>query len=239
MNKKLKAALKSGFTPPPSRKRDIFINSISYPKATFSEVILSQVGFIRKRVWLLFAGCLCYAFLYGNYAYMPNNVIAGISAILPLLSLCVVTEIYKSMAFNMEEMELACKYNLQKITLMRIGILGTISFAVLLAIVALAGKSDYGTLRNAVYIMVPFLLSSYLSLLIISKIPYKEAIYVCAVVSGLISFLLLISSTNFNFIYNLNFVSLWGISFGVLLGLLTLGIVRFSKKQEELQWNCV
>ncbi len=235
--KVLKSALKQNFAPPPAQRREQFLNSISYPKAQPGEVLMSQIGFIRKRVWLLFFICVCFAFFYTELSNVPKNIISIISAILPIISLGTITEIYKSTAHNMCEMELACKHNLSKITLMRLGILGTVSFVMLLLFVAIAYKSDFGTLRNTVYIAVPYLLTSYLSLLIICNLRTKETIYVCGAVSFAVSVFIMIANNNYKFIYNSNFTFIWVITFAMLIGLLTYNFIRFVKLQEEIQWN--
>ncbi len=237
MDRKLKSALKQNFTPPPSQHSEQFINSISYPKAKFSEVLISQIGFIRKRVWFLFVLSVCFAFFYTEFANVSENSVSGVSAILPLFSLATITEIHKSTSHNMDEMELACKHNLSKITLMRLGILGTISFIMLILLVGIVGESDFGTLRNTVYIAVPYLLTSYISLLIISKLRTKETIYVCATVSGAVSVFTFMANSNYKFIYNADFTFIWIITFAVLIALLSYSLIRFSKLQEELQWN--
>ncbi len=237
MDRRLKSALKQNFTPPQAQRREQFINRILYPKAKFSEVLISQIGFIRKRVWMLFVICSCFAFFYTEFANVSEDIVSGVSAILPLFSLATITEIYKSTSHNMDEMELVCKHNLSKITLMRLGILGTISFIMLILLVAIVGESDFGTLRNTVYIAVPYLLTSYISLLIISKLRTKETIYVCAAVSGAVSVFIFMANRNYKFIYSADFTFLWVITFAVLMGLLAYSLIRFTKSQEELQWN--
>ncbi len=239
MDKKLKSALKQNFAPPPSQQKEAFISSISYPKAKPSELLICQIGFIRKRVWLLFALSVCCAFFYTELAVMPENIVVGVSAFLPLFSLVTISEIYKSSAYNMAETELACKHNLPKITLMRLGILGTVSFVMLLLFVAIAYKNDFGALRNTIYITVPYLLSSYISLLLIAKLRTKETIYVCAAVSFAVSIFTFIANSNYRFIYKADFTFIWLIIFALLIGLLTVSLIRFIKSQEELPWNCV
>lgn len=237
MDKRLKSALKQSFVPPPAQQREQFINSISYLKAPFGEVLISQITFIRKRVWFLFVLCVCFVFYYTTYAKVPENIVMGVSAILPLVSLCTVTEIYKSTACNMEETELACKYNLPKIILMRIGILGIVSFVMVVLFVIIIGKNSFGMFRNTIYISVPYLLSSYLSLLVISKLRSKETVYVCALISGVISLFIMAAHNNYKFIYNADFIFIWVVTFAILAALLFYRLIRFTKLQEELQWN--
>jgi hypothetical protein len=237
MDRKLKSALKQSFSSPPTKQRNQFVNSISYPKARFREVVISQIGFIRKRVWILFVLSTCFSFAYTEFVSVPESIVAAVSAILPLFSLCTVTEIYKSTAYNMEETELACKYNLPKIALIRLSILGAVSFLLLILLVVIVGKSDFGTFRNMIYLAVPYLLSSYSSLLVISKLHTKETIYVCAAISGMISIFIVTASINYRFIYDVDFTFMWIITFVVLIGLLSFSLIRFTKSQEDLQWN--
>ncbi|MTI47289.1 MAG: hypothetical protein FH761_05580 [Firmicutes bacterium] len=237
MDRKLKQELKQSLTPPPTRHKAEFINSISYPKARFREVLFSQIGFIRKRVWLFYVLATCFAYFYTTVVKVPANIVAVVSAILPLFSLCIITEIYRSTAYNMAETELACKYNLQKITLMRLGILGTASFVMLILLVIIAGKNDLGVFRNSVYIGVPYLLSSYLSLEIISRFRSKETIYVCMAVCCAVSVFMMIANNLYQFIYSVQFITLWVGTFMVLMALTLFSFNQFIKSQEELQWS--
>lgn len=237
MNKKLKSALTQSFTPPPTQHMEEFINNIPYPKASFSKVVISQILFIQKRIWLLFMLSICFAFCYTQFINVPENIVAAVSAVLPFFSLCTIAEVFKSAACNMEEMELACKYNLTKIMLMRLGVLGTVSFIMLALFVLIVGKSDFGMFRNIIYITVPYLLSSYLSLSIISKYHSKETIYVCATISGTVSLVMVLAGSSYKFIYNSDYIATWVALFAVLVALLFYSLIRFTKSQEELQWN--
>lgn len=237
MDKKLKTVLKQSFIPPPAQHKKRFIDSIAYPKASFLEVVISQTLFIRKRIWLSFMLSVCFAFLYTHYMNVPVDIVGGVSAILPFFSLCMVAEIYKSTACSMEEMELACKYNLAKIMLMRMGVLGTVSFIMLVLLVIMAGKNDFGLFRNTIYISVPYLLTSCLSLSVISKFRSRETIYVCAAISGAISTLTVLASINYQFVYHIDFLHVWITIFIVLVCMLSYSIIRLPKLQEELQWS--
>lgn len=237
MDKKLKSVLKQSFTPPPTQHREQFINSIAYPKACVREVFFAQIMYIRTRVWIFFMLIIGIAFFYTQFAKVSEHIVAGVSALLPFFSLCAVTEIYKSTAYNMEEMELACKNNLSKITLMRIGILGTVSFILLVLLGVIVGNNDYGVFRNSIYLGVPYLLSAYISLLIIAKFRAKETVYVCAVISGAVSICMMIVRSSYSFIYNFDFTAIWVIAFILFAVLLFYSLIRFTKSREELQWN--
>jgi len=237
MDKKLKQAIQQSFTPPPPKHKLEFINHSSYPKTHFKNVWFSQIRFIRKRVWFFYIFSAFFAYFYTSTADIPENIVAVISAILPLFSLCMITELYKSAAYNMEETELACKYNLQKITLMRLSILGTVGFITLILLVSIANKNNFGIFRNSVYISVPYLLSTYISLGIISRFRTKETLYICTAVCVTISTFILISSHLYPSIYATPYVSLWLGTFVILISFTIFSFTRFVKSQEELQWN--
>lgn len=239
MDRKLREALRQNFTPPPHKNRDSFIHEINYPKARFTKVLLSQTGFIRKRVWIGFALLLILAPTVTNYAQLPNDIVSVLSAMLPIFSLLAITEIYKSTAHNMAEMELACKYNLLKITLMRLSILGFAGFIMLLIYVSLAGGNDYGAFRNLIYLSVPYLISTNLSLVVSLKFKNTETSYVCSAVSLGVSVSIIVLYNSCEFIYSVNYIFAWAVSFALLLILLAINLVRFKTSQEELQWNLV
>lgn len=237
INTNLKSALKHSFTPPSPQRRDAFVNSISYPKATLKEVFISQIGFIRKRVWLVFALTFCFAFYYVSVANITSNIVATMSALLPACVICVTSELYKSCSYNMEEMELACKYNLQKVTLMRLALLGTVSFLMLVLFIALANRSDIGLIRTTIYLTVPYLFSNYISLCLILKFRGKETLYMVAGVCGFVSLCMLLANTSYAFIYHATYTYLWVLALMVLSILLISTLIGFTKSQEELQWN--
>lgn len=239
MDRKIKSALKQNFNPPLPQKKEKFISSMHYPKAKFNEVIFQQVGFVRKRVWLMFIACALFAFLYVNTANIHSNVIATLSAILPFFVLCTTSEIYKSISYNMDEMELACKYNLSMVTLMRTGILGVVSLCMLVIFISITAKEHFGLLRSAMYITVPFLLTNYLSLLIIRKTRIKETMFICAGVCGVISAFILLASDVYNFIYHIDYTYVWVIAFFAIITLLVHCFIKIIKSQEELQWNLI
>ncbi len=239
MNKQLKLSLKHNFTPPPPQQKGGFIDRLMYPKAKFREVVFSQIGFIRKRVWILFIFAVCFAFFYTRFLDVPENIISGVSAILPLFSLCTINEIYKSTAYNMSETELACRYNLLKISLARLAVLGSVSFMVLILFVFFVNINELGAVRNAIYLAVPYLLSSYISLLIVANTNSKEAIYVCLAVSTAVCILALTLNNIFRFIYDADFMSVWIVAFFALIGLFTQSLFRFMKLQGELQCSYV
>lgn len=200
-------------------------------------MFLTQISYIRKRIWILSALAVFATFFYTRFLEVPENILAVVSAIFPLFSLCTITELYKSRAHHMDELELVCKYNLSVISLIRLTILGIANFLLLLLFVIIAGKSNFGILRNTVYITAPYLLSCHLSLLIISKSSAREAIHACGAVSGAVSIFIMIINSSFQLIYHDDFTYIWIIVCAVLTALLFHSLMKYTKSQEELQWS--
>lgn len=235
--KELKSSLKTVFKPPAPTQMSDFISNLLPKQATFNEVLTAQIFFIRKRVWVLFAISIVFVFLYTTTNQIPTNIVTGVSAILPFISLCMIAEFFKSIGYNMVELELSCKYNLTKISLMRLCILASVSLILLGIFAVLIGKNDFGVLRNIIYVSVPYLISSYSSLFIVTKIKSRDTIYICGGTSAFLSIIMLVIQNMYSFIYNINFIFIWLTLFLAFSILLLNQIIKFIKQTEDLQWN--
>ncbi len=234
MNSKLRAEIKRSFDAPLPRDRERFIDSIAYPKAGLVELFITQLGYIRKRVWILFFGCAAFAVLFTLYVDTEMSIIIGLSSALPIFSVCVVTEIYKSISFNMQETELCCRYNLMRITQIRLIILGTVSFILLILSVILAGQSGHGFINNLIHLGVPFLLVSNLNLAIIARFNSWEALYGCIAVAFLIILVVILYGARLFIDYN---ITAWFTAFTLLSAVLIYNVLNLINSYEELKWN--
>lgn len=237
MNKKLKKALKSAFcAPKPTRKLE-FLNSLYYPKATYLEFCLSQIGYIRKRFWCLSILSLVVLVAISLNLKQDYEVVGILSAILPLLTLISITEIRKSISFNMAELEMSCKYNFGKITLIRLSSIAVCHFVILsLALLIFKNQSQYGMIRYSLYAVTPFLLSSYLSFWVTNHIKSKDTLYVCSGVTAFISISVIVMSSGVTAIYEGNYTMLWGVAFITIAALLIKEIYFLLTERTE-QWS--
>ncbi len=238
MDRKLKQSLKNAFTPPPPIKRNTFIRNLSYPKSNSLEFFLSQFGYIRKRFWC-FSILLVIALTLFIQAYHTTFKTIGIvSAVLPFLVALGVTEISRSTSYNMAEVEMSCKYNLSKITLIRLSLIGSFYFIIILFLVIIFARySDYSFLQFTLISMTPFLFCSYLSLFITNYFRMKDAAYVSAGVAGVTSVSVFLLVQQEQLLYTQRGVLVWGIAFMVTTILLVKEIMKLLKRTEELQWN--
>lgn len=248
MKRNLKKQLKSAFDSPLPTKKQDFLNNFAYPKASRLDFIWAQASYIRKRVWavsaLIFIAALCIL-----HFYKPQNLTSQqtdsamiwiVSAILPFIALIAVTEIAKSTAYNMAELEMSCKHNFGEVTLIRMGILGAFQFVMLIAILLLfVGKTDFGFFRLCLYLTAPFLLNCYGTLFVLNRLRNRETLYICTAVTGFVSVMSIVFIPRIKDVFSEQHVQFWIMPFSILLILSVLEIIKLIKRTEDLQWNSV
>ncbi|CRZ34027.1 hypothetical protein DFR55_1087 [Herbinix hemicellulosilytica] len=238
MKYKLKKELKTVFDAPAPARKEEFINLLEYPKANRLDFFISQIGYIRKRVWilslLLFIGTLIGLYFSGaSYSF-----VWVVSSVLPFVSLVTISEIARSITYNMDELEMSCKYNLLEVSLIRIGILGVVNLAVFIGILLLlSGKTDLGFIRLGIYLSTPYLLNCYGSLFVINRSKSRDTVYICGSVTALVSILNSLISIRIYDIYLERNRMFWAIAFIMFAVLSLKEIVKFIKRMEDLKWN--
>ncbi len=237
MNKKLKKVLKSSFDAPPSTKKNEFLYTLPHARTTNFEFFLSQMGYIRKRFWslsiLLFIGMITLSL----NLQQAKEMVGILSASLPLLTLIGITEINKSLSYNMTELEMSCKYNISKITLMRLLGIGVFHISILLLLLLLfKDQSQYNGFRYAVYSITPFLLTSYLSFWVANHIRLKDSLYICSGITSSISIVAFLMSTESTLFYSKNYTVLWSIGF-IVTAVLLIKEIYFFLTERSLQWS--
>lgn len=240
MNRKLKSQIKSAFNAPTPTEKTEFLQTLNFPKASRFDFILGQIGYIRKRVWivscLLLIGALC-----GLYVYSGNDILGMIwivSSILPFVALVAVTEISRSQASNMAELEMSCKHSFADVVLVRLGVLGIFNFVIFsILLLSLIGKTDYNIILLGMYLLTPFLLTCTLSLFTLNHLHSRETIYICGGISCFISLLNNLLTIKYNEIFADKYLTLWSVAFFILLLTVVKQTVKLIKITEELQWN--
>lgn len=161
-----------------------------------------------------------------------------ISSTLPFISLISISEIVRSITYNMVELEMSCKHNFLEIFLIRSGILGLANFIILIGILVLfIGKTNFGLFRLGLYLITPFLLCTYGSLFVINRLKSREITYICGIVTAFVSLLNALLTIQINEIYTERYWGFWLVSFVMIVGLSSKEVSKLIKKMEELYWN--
>ncbi len=186
---KVKKALKNAFTPPKPQGRDKFIRSINYPKMSYLGFVLSQICYIRKRVWIFSTALLLIAL--GAVCVIPQDqkyAVWIVSALIPFLALLTATEISRSDIFGMSEIEAGCRFSLPQLTGARMIILGACDLTVIPVIAVILGvSSPLGIIKTALYILTPFITVNGISLVILNRIKGFDGVYLSAAAAAGVS----------------------------------------------------
>lgn len=235
---KLKNKLKFAFDIPEPIQKDNFLSTLPYKKPTNLNFAFSQLGYIRKRFWILSILLLVLLNIFYLNLQQGKEAVGFLSAIIPFLTLFSFSEIYKSRSHNMCELEASCKYDLGRLTLIRLCIIGAFQFALILGLLIIfKNKTQFGNLRFIIYTITPFLLSTYLSFSIVNHYKSQESLYICSGVTLVISSLVFLSNFNSKIYSNSYLVTWYGVFFMALL-LLVKEIYKLLNRRGEL-WSLI
>lgn len=239
--KKLKIEIKSAYEIPESNRKKDFLINLEIPKISFFKFFISQIKYIRKRVFLIQAiimlVCLV-ALLITNKTNLNIKYISSLPSAIPYFVLIIATEISRSISHNMTELEMTTKYSLGQIIIVRTTILGSLNFIFLMfLLIFLKLKLDYSTLSLSLYIFIPFLLTCFGSLYVMNYIRNKNVNFYCAGISTFISLTnILLCNTNSN-MYNYLNLRFWLILFVVLILGVIIQAIKFIRSTEDYNWN--
>lgn len=233
---KLKQAFQTIYQPPKPARKYAFLNSIETSQLSVPQFLLSQIGYIRPWGWMLSIAVFVTAML-----VMWNQqakAIWMVSAFMPFVALSTVVELNRSAHYKMEELELAARFSLKAVMLARMSILGLGNMILLAALSPFVVQWGHLTMvETGFYILCPYCLTTFLSLMIIRRWRRSENIYACAGMSAAISVLCCVSDKLPSFLQGTANVSSYA---GVTLLLLTLMLwecKNYLFNVEEYKWN--
>ena len=236
MSRKIKKALRSAFDAPKPTRKMAFIMSFAPPRANHLDFVITQVGYIRKRIWIASFVTIALVLFGLHFQEDTKSLMWLVSSFLPFISVLGIAEIAKSTSYNMSELEMSCRYSLLDIAIARLGILGAVNGITFATItIFIARVSDTGLFVSITYLFIPYLLACLLSLFSLNRFRGKERLYICGVASCIVS----VASFIF---FNWTELAFTGerwlfITFAVLLVLTSVEIMKFIRKMEDYQWN--
>ncbi len=234
MKKEIKAGLKEIYEAPPSLKKDEFLQRIGEPELTHLEFLRMQVHYIRKGNWLISVVFFLSALFALRQAEL--EVLWPISAFVPFLALSVVAENSRSLRYGMEELELSSRFSLKAIVMARMGVIGLGNLMLLLILAAFVWRRS-SLLTAGVYLLLPYLLATFLNLMLVRKVSGKESIYSCLGMTILAS-----AASVLPGVMNISIMGLMrsGYWAALLAGTAILAgreIKKLLQQSEELVWN--
>lgn len=236
MNQKTRALLQEAFqAPEPMRKKD-FLNTCPPQPISLISFVLSQAGYIRKRILTLTFMVLLIV-LPGSF-FLRQEILYMLSAVTPILAMTLITESGRSESCGMSELELSTRFSLKNVILARLVLLGMFNFLLLFILIPVTALSRHLSLvRTGVYILCPYMITAFLGLWITRRIRTRETTYICGGIGVLASLgVILLMNVSFD-IYEGEYFIWWLL----LLVLAVFGAIRegaqMVKQKEELEWN--
>lgn len=236
MDKNMVSLLKQGFTVPPPEKKEAFFRRAPLPAIGIGTFLGIQAAYIRKRVWV-FSFSLFIAALVGS-CMLGRDMLWDISAFMPLLACMLVTESSRSGRHGMAELEQSSRFSQKTVLLARLMVLGLGNLVLTCLLVPVVLQSSgKGVLQVGVFLLCPYLATSFLGVHVLRKVRGREADVICIGTAFLVSFgntLLRRSCPRF---YENATLGWW--IFAVLF--FSAGTIyqygRMLKQGEELVWN--
>lgn len=208
MKQSFKKVLSQVFEAPPPLHKKEFLRTLELPKISMAEFIFSQIGYIRKWVWGVSA--LVFTISLAGSLMLSVNMLWVISAFTPLLALTILSESGRSENHKMAELEMATRFSLRSVLLARSGILGMENLALLCLLVPVGLQNNmHSPIQAGVYIIAPYLLTSFTGLWIVLRFRGQEAMYFCAGAAACVSFSVFFSHITVPQIYERNYLIWW------------------------------
>lgn len=242
MKSDMKKMLEEAFAAPQPKRKKEFLKKAGKSQISNLSFLLLQISYIRKRVFIVSAFISALALMSVDYA--GSDCIWVVSAMMPFVALCAVTENARSATYGMAELEMASRFSLKSIILARLSVIGLLHFTILGVLIFFVGKSvgvlsGMGAvyLRTSVYLFVPYLLTSVLGLVATRRFHGKETIYMCMGISVMVSCLNFILKANIPVLYEEKQFLWWCV---FLIYLVVKAGSEYKKaiyQTEDLAWN--
>lgn len=232
MDRKLQNLLKIGFEPPKPVEKGKFIRNLPPRKVSNFELLHTQIKYIRKLTWLLYA--VIFALTAFTALSVSKESMWLLSALIPFFSVSMISESGRSENYGMAELELSARFNLKTIVMAKLLILGLVNLVLMILLSLLAGG---GLSASIFYIFIPYMLSAAAGLLICRKIQGNGALYLSGTVSVIIAAMeIAFRKDIFSF-----FLSSGEGEMFLIFSLLTAALARECykriKETEELKWS--
>ncbi|AIQ12530.1 hypothetical protein [Paenibacillus durus] len=214
MNKESKhaiiAALKNYPSPPVDQKKlqetvkegaEVLRQTQASRRTSFGEFYMTQLRFISWKVWavqlliVLGMGLLLHNSLQEQVRNVQLVMLTSIAA--PLLVIAGIQTLTRSLSCHMLEIELSTRYLLEKLTLVRMSLLGMadlIGLALLAVLMTAWMQMEIAVIL--LYLLVPFNLTCFGCLWLLNRVRTPNCGYYCLIYSGMVALMQTILAFN-------------------------------------------
>lgn len=236
MKKSDRQALQKAFAAPPPERKQQFLRTLPQPMIGYHTFVLLQAAYMRKWVWLTSVFLLAAAYI--GSIWVGQNTIWMVSALFPLAAVTAVTENIRSDIYGMAELEMASRFCYKSILLARMMILGILHTILFCFLIPICWKNGNITLmQTGVYLLVPYLLTTVLSLYTTRRLHGRETGYICMAEAVFVSGSHLFFRNLFDSFFLPKYANNWIIAGIILLAFTVSEYKKRINQMEELTWN--
>lgn len=228
-----KKGLKAAFEAPAPLGKKEFLYKLTPPRVSVMEFAFAQAAYIRR--WSRCASVLVFAVSLTGAVVFSVDMVWAISALAPLMALALVSECSRSERYEMEELEMVTRFSLRSVVLARLGVLGMENLAAFCLLLPIGMRNnELGILQAGTYIIVPFLLTTFLSLCVTRRFRGQEGTYIGVTIAVCVSITAFYTHMRVPALYGKDCLVWWVIGM-LLLGAGTVGQYKYMiKRTEEL-----
>ena len=236
MKRDIKVELKDAWEAPVPERKASFLREIRHIQVSTADFVKSQLFYIRKRVWGLSLLVLAAALVCVHF--MERDRLWAISAMVPFIALGAVMEETRSVRFGMWELEQSARFSLKSVTLARMIAIGLVHLGILVILIPLSGGNGSVSLwKCAVYLVVPYLLTTVSGLIAARKLPDNQGSYVCMGCAVLVSLLCMYARGVLPWVYEERYFVWWCVLALYLAGSVYKEYKRMIYQTEDFAWN--
>lgn len=236
MKRETMTYLQEAFAAPEPERKEAFIKKTPRVQMSMASFVKTQIGYIRKRVWVL--SILLFLLALNCTEYVGQESAWAIASLTPYIAVCAVTESARSITYGMQELEMSTRFSLKSVTIARLFSIGFLHLLILCALIPVAGKLSFlPMVQSGIYLVVPYLLTSLLGLMAVRKLHDREIIYVCLGSAVLVSLLYSMARVYLSWIYEEKYLILWGVMAAYLLVRVWKEYKEMIYQTEEFAWN--
>lgn len=188
--KKYQKELEAYFEPPTPKRKEEFMGQFGYADMGIGEFLFTQAGYIQKSSWIFSLLLFIMAAAVGQSVLLGRGLelLRSFAVCMPFWVLIIARESARSRSFHMMELELSTRHRLEEILLARIGILGSLDLLLFIPVcIVLAGVEKLHVMQVVLYLMIPFLVTIFLSLVMARVGDGRNTIWYCLAVSVFMS----------------------------------------------------
>lgn len=233
-DREIKKLLKEAYVLPETEKEKLFIRKYEKRFLQLSGIIKIELQYMGVKSIL--AGIILTVLLLTAAKTEDTELVWIFTSFIPMCALVPMALISRSERCGMSEMEAASRFSLRFIRIVRMFVLGLFSTALLLAVGVILRVTSIATVtEQMIFVVFPYLISTYGAMLVTRKWHGKENIFgilVACAFSGLLPFVMRTARLSGQLTGGLFFPVIV-----LLLGAIVRECMLYVKESEDLSWN--